>query len=43
MRQKVNNSNIAYIAVEGAIGAGKTSLAKKIKERLESKLILEQF
>ncbi len=43
MRKKENISKIAYIAVEGVIGAGKTSLAKKMKERLNSKLILEQF
>lgn len=38
-----NNSEVKYIAVEGVIGAGKTSLAKKIKERLNAQLILEQF
>jgi deoxyguanosine kinase len=43
MRKKEVNSNTSFIAVEGVIGAGKTSLAKKIKERLNSKLILEQF
>ena len=43
MRKKEVNSNTRFIAVEGVIGAGKTSLAKKIKERLNSKLILEQF
>ena len=36
-------SEIKYIAIEGVIGAGKTSLAKKISDRLESELILEQF
>lgn len=34
---------IKYIAVEGVIGAGKTALTKKLKSRLEAKLILEQF
>lgn len=34
---------LKYIAVEGVIGAGKTSLAKKIAERLEANLVLEQF
>lgn len=38
-----SNFNISYVAVEGVIGAGKTSLAKKLKERLNSRLILEQF
>jgi len=32
-----------YIAIEGVIGAGKTSLAKKLSEKLESELVLEQF
>lgn len=39
----VSNDEIKFIAVEGVIGAGKTALAKKLKSRLESKLILEQF
>jgi deoxyadenosine/deoxycytidine kinase len=34
---------VKYIAIEGVIGAGKTSLAKKIKDKLEAELILEQF
>jgi len=37
------NSEIKYIAIEGVIGVGKTSLAKKIKERLNAEIILEQF
>ena len=37
------NSEPKYIAIEGVIGAGKTSLAKKIKEKLNAELILEQF
>lgn len=32
-----------YIAIEGNIGAGKTSLATKISEEYNAKLILEQF
>lgn len=36
-------SDIRYIAVEGVIGAGKTSLAKKLAERLKARLVLEQF
>jgi len=36
-------SNIKYIAIEGVIGAGKTSLARKIKDRLNAELLLEQF
>ena len=38
-----NNSEVKYIAIEGVIGAGKTALAKKIKDRLNAELILEQF
>lgn len=38
-----NNSEVKYIAIEGVIGAGKTTLAKKIKDRLSAELILEQF
>lgn len=34
---------IRFIAIEGVIGAGKTSLAKKLSEKLKSKLILEEF
>jgi deoxyguanosine kinase len=39
----VDNSEVKYIAIEGVIGAGKTSLAKKISDRLKAELILEQF
>jgi deoxyguanosine kinase len=35
-------AEIDYIAVEGAIGAGKTSLAKILAEKLEARLILEE-
>jgi len=34
---------INYIAIEGVIGAGKTSLAKKIAERLDANFIVEEF
>ena len=40
----MNETNqVNFIAIEGVIGAGKTSLAKKIKEKLNAELILEQF
>lgn len=39
----IDNSEVKYIAIEGVIGAGKTSLAKKISDRLKAELILEQF
>lgn len=35
--------DIKYIAIEGVIGAGKTSLAKKLAQKMEAKLILEEF
>ena len=42
MSETVNNS-ISYIAIEGVIGAGKTSIASMLSERLNAKLILENF
>jgi deoxyadenosine/deoxycytidine kinase len=35
--------NYRYICIEGAIGAGKTSLAQRLSAELGSRLILEQF
>ncbi|MEN8121861.1 MAG: deoxynucleoside kinase [Bacteroidota bacterium] len=35
--------NYKFIVIEGLIGAGKTSLSRKISEKYNSKLILEQF
>ena len=35
--------NLNYIAIEGPIGVGKTSLAKLLSKRLRAKLILEKF
>lgn len=32
-----------YIAIEGVIGAGKTSLARMLSEKISSKLVLEEF
>ena len=37
------NFPINYIAIEGVIGAGKTSIASLISERLKARLILENF
>lgn len=42
----LENSNIQqynYIAIEGNIGAGKTTLAEKISEDFNAKLVLERF
>ncbi len=36
-------SEIKTIAIEGVIGVGKTSLAKKLAEKLNAKLVLEEF
>jgi deoxyadenosine/deoxycytidine kinase len=38
-----SSSDLRFIAIEGVIGVGKTSLAKKIRDRLDAKLILEHF
>lgn len=39
----IENSEIRYIVVEGVIGAGKTTLAEKLKEKLNAELVKEQF
>ncbi len=36
-------SDIRYVAIEGVIGAGKTSLAMKLAEKMKANLILEEF
>ena len=36
-------AEINYIAIDGVIGAGKTSLAKKIAEKLNANFICEEF
>ena len=43
MSEKEFKPDVKYIAIEGVIGAGKTSLARKIKDRLNAELLLEQF
>lgn len=35
--------NIRYLVIEGNIGAGKTTLAQKLSEEFNAKLVLEQF
>ena len=32
-----------HIAIEGLIGVGKTTLAKRLSERFQTRLILEEF
>jgi deoxyguanosine kinase len=39
----VEPSDVKYVAIEGVIGSGKTSLAKKISEKIRANIILEQF
>jgi deoxyguanosine kinase len=39
----LDDKKIRYIAIEGVIGAGKTTLAKKIAQKLNAKLVLENF
>ncbi|WP_299273755.1 2-amino-4-hydroxy-6-hydroxymethyldihydropteridine diphosphokinase [uncultured Psychroserpens sp.] len=41
--KQFNFSNYSYIAIEGNIGAGKTSLAHQISSDFNAKLILERF
>ncbi len=43
MIDKFKNTGLSYIAVEGVIGAGKTSIARMLAERLNAKIILENF
>ncbi len=40
---QVPRTEIRHIAIEGVIGAGKTSLARRLAERLSGRLLLEQF
>ena len=37
------NREIRHIAIEGVIGAGKTTLANMLAERLKARLVLERF
>ncbi len=43
MSENYSNSGLSYIAIEGVIGAGKTSVARMLSEKLNAKLILENF
>jgi deoxyguanosine kinase len=40
---QVPQSEIRHIAIEGVIGAGKTTLAQMLSERLGARLVLERF
>jgi deoxyguanosine kinase len=39
----IDNTDIRYIAIEGVIGAGKTTLAHMLGETLQANVVLEQF
>jgi len=39
----LSQTDIHYIAVEGVIGVGKTTLAKMLSERLGARVVLEKF
>lgn len=39
----MRGGNIRFLVIEGNIGAGKTTLAKKLAEEENAKLVLEQF
>lgn len=41
--ENINSSTLSYIAIEGVIGAGKTSIAEMLSNRLNARLILEKF
>ena len=43
MSEKEFKQDVKYIAIEGVIGSGKTSLARKLKDKLNAELLLEQF
>ncbi|MBI3764901.1 MAG: deoxynucleoside kinase, partial [Ignavibacteriales bacterium] len=39
----IEQSDIRHIAIEGVIGAGKTTLTKLLGDRLNAKVVLERF
>jgi deoxyguanosine kinase len=41
--ENINSTSLSYIAIEGVIGAGKTSIAQMLANRLNAKLVLERF
>ena len=43
-KKRMNNPfPYQFIAIEGNLGAGKTTLCKQLKERFDSRILLEQF
>jgi deoxyguanosine kinase len=43
LEQLIEKTEIRHIAIEGVIGAGKTSLANQLSKFLDGKTVLEQF
>ena len=43
LSSEIQQSDLRHIAIEGVIGAGKTSLANRLSEKLNGKIILEKF
>jgi deoxyguanosine kinase len=43
MRELIDQSDVRYLAVEGVIGAGKTSLCTMLGQTLGGRVVLEQF
>jgi deoxyadenosine/deoxycytidine kinase len=39
----IENTDVRYIAIEGVIGAGKTTLAEMVGQTLKGNVVLEQF
>lgn len=42
-REEAQRRDLNYIVIEGVIGAGKTTLTELLAERLDARLVLEQF
>ncbi len=43
LQDLIQHTELRYIAIEGVIGAGKTTLAKMLGELLDAKVVLERF
>lgn len=43
LKELIEKSELRYIAIEGVIGAGKTTLATMLGELLDAKVVLERF
>ncbi|HXF99259.1 MAG TPA: deoxynucleoside kinase, partial [Bacteroidota bacterium] len=43
LEELIARTELRYIAIEGVIGAGKTTLARMLGELLDAKVVLERF